>query len=56
MGIAAITGIAFSTAGRRGWDDGFLMGLGASVAICLIAVALAALDLRAGARRHQAAV
>lgn len=56
VGIAAITGIAFSTAGRRGWDDGFLMGLGASVAICLIAVALAALDLRAGARRHQAAV
>lgn len=55
VGIAAITGIAFSTAGRRGWDDGFLMGLGASVAICLIAVALAALDLRGGARRYQAA-
>ncbi|WP_366180100.1 MFS transporter [Actinomyces timonensis] len=52
VGIAALTGIAFSTAGRQGWDQGFLIGLGASAAICLTALALAALDLRAGAGRR----
>ncbi|BAW93433.1 transporter, major facilitator domain protein [Actinomyces sp. Chiba101] len=52
VGIAALTGIAFSTAGRQGWDQGFLVGLGASTAICLTALALAVLDLRAGAGRR----
>ncbi|WP_235925230.1 MFS transporter [Actinomyces marmotae] len=54
VGIAALTGIALTTADRQGWDQGFLIGLGASAAICLMALALAVLDLRAGAGRRGA--
>ena len=54
IGIAAITGVAFSVAAGSGWQAATQVGLAIETGVIALAAAIAVVDLRAARRRRRA--